>query len=84
METIKDYVAHLDNKKRITLRGATYHYYNVKEYGNGCIILEPRELSVPKSISARTLADMDRAEVILSVEMFPRLLICRIFQRNNK
>ena len=61
METIKDYVAHLDNKKRITLRGATYHYYNVKEYGNGCIILEPRELSVPKSISARTLADMDRA-----------------------
>ena len=57
METIKDYVAHLDNKKRITLRGATYQYYN----GNGCIILEPRELSVPKSISARTLADMDRA-----------------------
>ena len=38
-----------------------YHYYNVKEYGNGCIILEPRELSVPKSISARTLADMDHA-----------------------
>ena len=33
----------------------------VKEYGNGCIILEPRELAVPESISARTLADMDRA-----------------------
>lgn len=58
---MKDYVAHLDNKKRITLRGVTYQYYNVKEYGNGCIILEPRELSVPKSISSRTLADMDRA-----------------------
>ena len=29
--------------------------------GNGCIILEPRELTVPESISARTLADMDRA-----------------------
>lgn len=57
---MKDYVARLD-KKRIILRGATYHYYNVKEYGNGCIILEPRELSVPKSISARTLADMDHA-----------------------
>ena len=67
METIKDYVAHLDNKKRITLRGATYHYYNVKEYGNGCIILEPRELSVPKSISARTLADMDRAVSTLAL-----------------
>lgn len=58
---MKDYVTHLDNKKRITLRGATYQYYNVKEYGNGCIILEPWELSVPKSISSRTLADMDRA-----------------------
>lgn len=61
MEATKDYVAHLDNKKRITLRGAIYEYYNVKEYGNGCIILEPRELTVPQSISARTLADMDRA-----------------------
>ena len=59
---MKDYVAYLDNKKkRITLRGATYQYYNVKEYGNGFIILEPRELSVSKSISSRTLADMDRA-----------------------
>ena len=58
---MKNYVAHLDNKKRITLRGATYQYYNVKECGNGCIILEPRALSVPKSISSRTLADMDRA-----------------------
>ena len=61
MEAMKDYVAHLDNKKRITLRGAAYQYYNVKEYGNGCIILEPRELTVPESISASTLADMDRA-----------------------
>ena len=41
MEAMKDYVAHLDNEKRI--------------------ILEPRELAVPESISARTLADMDRA-----------------------
>ena len=39
MEAMKDYVAHLDNKKRITLRGAAYQYYNVKEYGNGCICL---------------------------------------------
>ncbi len=30
MEAMKDYVAHLDNKKRITLRGAAYQYYNVK------------------------------------------------------
>ena len=61
MEALKDYVAHLDNKKRITLRGASYEYYNVKEYGNGCIILEPRELALPKDISARTQSDMDQA-----------------------
>ena len=61
MEALKNYVAHLDNKKRITLRGDAYQYYNVKEYGNGCIILEPRELALPKNISARTLSDMDRA-----------------------
>ena len=52
---MRDHVAHLDNKKRITLRGAIYRYYNGKEYGRY------QELSVPKSVSARTLADTDRA-----------------------
>lgn len=61
MTAVKDYTVHIDNKKRITLRGAMYQYYNVKEYDNGCIILEPRELTVPDSISARTLEDMDKA-----------------------
>ena len=61
MEAVKDYTVHIDNKKRVTLRGAMYQYYNVKEYKNGCIILEPRELIVPDSISARTLKDMDKA-----------------------
>ncbi len=61
MQAMKDYVVHIDNKKRVTLRGASYQYYNVREYDNGCIILEPRELVTPTSISARTLADMDRA-----------------------
>ena len=35
--------------------------HNPELQENGCIILEPRELAVPESISARTLADMDRA-----------------------
>ena len=61
MEAIKDYTVHLDSKKRVTLRGAAYQYYNVREYQNGFIILEPRELAVPESVSARTLKDMDRA-----------------------
>ena len=61
MEAVKDYTVHLDSKKRVTLRGAAYQYYNVREYPNGCIILEPRELVVPESISAGTLKDMDKA-----------------------
>ena len=61
MEAVKDYTVHIDSKKRVTLRGAAYQYYNLREYKNGCIILEPRELIVPESISARTLKDMDRA-----------------------
>lgn len=28
---------------------------------NGCIMLEPRELTVPEGVSAKTLKDMDRA-----------------------
>ena len=63
MEAVKDYTVHIDSKKRVTLRGAAYQYYNVREYKNGCIILEPRELTVPESVSARTLKDMDRAIV---------------------
>lgn len=59
MEAIKDYTAHIDTKKRITLRGARYDYYNVREYENGCILLEPRELVRPESISAATLRTMD-------------------------
>lgn len=61
MTAVKDYTVHIDSKKRITLRGALFQYYNVKEYDNGCIVLEPRELTVPESISERTLEDMDRA-----------------------
>ncbi len=61
MDTFRNYTAHIDSKKRLTLRNARYRYYNVKEYENGCIILEPRELKTPDTISAKTLADMDAA-----------------------
>lgn len=61
MTAVKDYTVHIDSKKRITLRGALYKYYNVKEYDNGCIVLEPRELTIPDEISVKTLEDMDKA-----------------------
>ena len=45
-----NYNAHLDAKKRLTLRGASHEYYNVKEYDNGFILLEPRELGSCRNI----------------------------------
>ena len=61
MDAIKDYDVRPDAKGRVTLRGATYKNYNVKLYENGCFILEPRELVIPEVISARSLAEMDKA-----------------------
>ncbi len=58
---VVDYTAHLDAKHRLTLRGAKYDYYQVKEYENGYIVLEPRELVVPKEISKKTLDMMDES-----------------------
>lgn len=53
MEIVKDYTASVDSKKRVTIRGALYKYYNVKEYNDGRIYLEPRELIVPSSINKK-------------------------------
>ena len=61
MDILRDYTAHIDSKKRITIRDALYSFYNVKEYNNGCVLLEPRELTKPNSISAKTLKQMDKA-----------------------
>lgn len=61
MQTVQNYTTHTDTKKRITLRGSKYTYYTVKEYANGCILLEPQELVPAVEISARTLKDMDAA-----------------------
>ena len=61
MDAIKDYDDRRDAKGRVTHRGATYKNYTVKLYENGCFILEPRELVIPEVISARSLAEMDKA-----------------------
>lgn len=61
MEAVKSYDAHLDAKNRITIRGADYRNYYVRVFDNGCILLEPRVLTVPDTISAKTLSDMDKA-----------------------
>ncbi len=62
MESVsRTYDAKVDSKRRITLRSARFEYYNVKEYQDGRILLEPRELAVPFSVSENTLAMMDAA-----------------------
>ncbi|UZX32456.1 hypothetical protein [Lactobacillus helsingborgensis] len=61
MQVINNYNAHTDSKKRITLRKSKYDYYHVKEYDNGCLVLEPRELVKPKNISDKALKVMDES-----------------------
>ena len=58
---VKEYDAKLDSKKRLTLRNAMFEYYHVSEKADGTIVLEPRELTVPFSVSENTLKMMDEA-----------------------
>ena len=58
---LKNYDAKLDSKKRITIRNPKYDYYHVTEQENGVVILEPRELVDPLTVSKKTLEDMDKS-----------------------
>lgn len=57
----KNYTTKIDSKKRLTIRGAKYDYYKVREYENGFITLEPQELISPLDISSKKLESMDKA-----------------------
>jgi hypothetical protein len=61
MGTLKEYDAKMDAKHRLTIRGAKYEHYHVKEYADGRIELEPRVLVNPFEISKRTLSAMDQS-----------------------
>ena len=65
MSAEKEYDARIDKKKRVTIRGARYSNYHVREYENGIVVLEPRELVSPFEISKNTLDMMDSAMVNL-------------------
>lgn len=58
---IREYDAKLDSKRRLTLRLVPFEYYHVREFEDGRIMLEPRELTAPFQISANTLDMMDSA-----------------------
>ena len=59
--SVREYDAKLDSKKRITLRNAVFDYFHVSELEDGRILLEPRELVKPFSVSVNTLSMMDQA-----------------------
>jgi hypothetical protein len=55
------YDAKMDSKKRVTLRGAKYEYYNVQEMDDGSVILSPRVLVPPFEVSENALRSMDQS-----------------------
>lgn len=62
MEAIlKSYDARVDSKKRITIRNPKYEYYHVEERNDGVVVLHPRELVDPLTISKNTLNTMDKS-----------------------
>lgn len=58
MGTVREYDARVDMKKRVTLRGAQYRNYHVREYADGRIEMLPQELV---EVSERTVEMMDRS-----------------------
>lgn len=61
VNVIEHYDVAADAKKRISLRNAATKYFHVKAFSNGCYLLEPRVLSVPRSVSARSLAMLEKS-----------------------
>jgi len=58
---LKEYDAKLDEKKRVTLRGVTHSYFNVKVYKTGKVVLNPRILVDPNDIPESTLKIIDKS-----------------------
>ena len=58
---LKNYDAKIDSKKRITIRNPKYEFYHVIEQENGVVILEPRQLIDPLTISKKTLEQIDKS-----------------------
>lgn len=58
MNTVKEYDARVDAKRRVTLRGTNYSHYRVRVFEDGRIELRPQELV---EISEATLKMMDNS-----------------------
>ena len=51
---VKQYTTSLDAKRRITIREAAFNLYNVKVYSDGKVMLSPRILIDPNTVSKNT------------------------------
>ena len=60
-QALKAYDAKIDSKNRISIRNAQYEYYHVEELDNGLIMLSPRVLTDPYTLSKSTLSMMDES-----------------------
>ena len=58
MDTVREYDARVDTKKRVTLRGSKYRNYHVREHADGRIEMFPQELV---EVSELTVEMMDRS-----------------------
>jgi len=58
---IREYDLRAGSKRRVTLRSSEYTYWHAREFDDGSVVLEPRELRPPAAMSARTLAQMDES-----------------------
>lgn len=58
--SLKEYDAHVDSKKRVTIRGASHEFFRVVHRKDGTILLKPRALA-DAPVSEGTLRGMDAA-----------------------
>lgn len=61
MKKIITYTAKRDSKNRVVVRNSDFDYYEVSEYENGRIVMEPRVLVSPDAVSKKSLDMMDRS-----------------------
>lgn len=60
-EIIKKYETNLDSKKRLTIRGGVFKHYVVEVYSNGKVVLNPRVLIDPNTISKNALNMIEKS-----------------------
>ena len=60
-KVVAEYDVKRDDRKRITLRKPKFEYYHAIEYADGRVLLEPRELRAPDTLSRRTWNDIEAA-----------------------